>query len=160
MNENYHQILTDLLHSNSNLASLSKKQIHGWVDKAITTILQNHGDSAKTICFQLEELARYVTRDEIKAMQVPLHKETEIMKQLYRQKHSVMSCHVMSSKWHEKLQSPEETFGAMLHARPCPKCGKTDTTSMAIQDRSADEATSYHHECLNPLCKHSWRDRG
>lgn len=55
------------------------------------------------------------------------------------------------------LQTPTQTFGEELKTQPCIKCKSTNVASQAIQTRSADEPTSYFHECRQ--CLHRWKDR-
>ncbi|KZT51342.1 DNA-directed RNA polymerase I kDa polypeptide [Calocera cornea HHB12733] len=42
----------------------------------------------------------------------------------------------------------------------CPKCGHRESTYKEKQMRSADEGATLIYSCLNPECKHTWRQNG
>ena len=99
------------------------------------------------IMFQMDELFRYLLLSDVLENNVRIHRDEEHIHNLF-----ISSS---NNKTNLNLQSPEETFEEKVESDPCPKCRLTETLTIPIQRRSADEPISYYSQCLN--CKHRWR---
>jgi len=57
----------------------------------------------------------------------------------------------------QTVQTPEQTFGIVLHTRQCKKCGsKSDVSWRAEQKRKSDEDTTFIFQCAK--CNHQWKE--
>lgn len=104
---------------------------------------------------QKEEILHYLTEEQIKQKTVSTQAEYDYLVTQYQSQYQ--SQYQINTTTRHILKNPQDTFGEKIANRPCPKCSSRDTTFFAIQNRSADEPTSYFFQCSN--CQYSWKYR-
>lgn len=116
---------------------ISEYTVRNWVETF---------ESANLLPHQREEVLHYLTKEQLEQGIVSMQAEHEYLVSQY-------SLPTAPSQ----LRTPVETFGEKTATPPCVKCKSRDTTFFAIQNRSADEPTSYFFQCNT--CRHSWKYR-